>query len=46
MNDYNDFYLYNGAYYGALHMEKNHSSCNFSLLTSAVFFMGKKLAKC
>lgn len=42
MNDYADFYLFNGAYYGALNMEQNYSSCDFSVLTSAVFFMGKK----
>lgn len=41
MNDDSDFYLFNGTYYGALHMEQNYSSCDFSLLTSAVFFMGK-----
>lgn len=27
-------------------MEQKYSSCDFSLLTSAVLFMGKKLAKC
>lgn len=42
MNDYTDFYLFDGAYYGALHMVQNNS-CDFSLLTSAVFFMEKKM---
>lgn len=42
MNDYTDFYLFDGAYYGALHMVQNNS-CDFSLLTSAIFFMEKKM---